>query len=130
MTEDIMAFALSLWPERKDLNPRTMREDVMLSILAAVVRRESLYLTSLIEESTCSRSDRVESLEHQVVELQKANTSEVERCRELGLSAGQLPEAADVDTPEDLRRLARVLQDQPELDCPRTRSLLASWGWL
>ena len=56
--------------------------------------------------------------------------SSLERCRELGLNVGQLPEAADVDTPEDLRRLARVLQDQPELDCPRTRSLLASWGWL
>lgn len=56
--------------------------------------------------------------------------SSLERCRELKLSVQQLPEAADVDTPEDLWRLAGALRAQPELDCPQTRSLLTSWGWL
>lgn len=57
-------------------------------------------------------------------------SSSLRRCRELRLRVGELPEAADVDTPEDLRRLARTLRDDPKLDCPRTRSLLTSWGWL
>jgi rSAM/selenodomain-associated transferase 1 len=51
------------------------------------------------------------------------------RCRELGLAVELLPEASDVDTPEDLRRLAaRMAAD--DLGCPRTRSLLASLGLL
>ncbi len=49
----------------------------------------------------------------------------LERCRELGLAVGLLPEASDVDTPEDLRRLAERMTDS-DLGCPRTRALLQS----
>lgn len=54
----------------------------------------------------------------------------LERCRELGLDVELLPEAADVDTPEDLARLAARFAAEPEgdLGCPRTRALLAAWG--
>ncbi len=49
------------------------------------------------------------------------------RCRELGLSVELLPEASDVDTPEDLRRLARRMADAgSDLGCPRTQALLHS----
>ena len=51
------------------------------------------------------------------------------RCRELGLAAELLPEASDVDTPEDLRRLAKRMTDG-DLGCPRTRALLSSLGLL
>lgn len=52
----------------------------------------------------------------------------LERCRELGLAVELLPEASDVDTPEDLRRLAeRLAADvDSDLGCPRTRDLLQS----
>jgi rSAM/selenodomain-associated transferase 1 len=53
----------------------------------------------------------------------------LERCRELGLRVELLPMASDVDTPEDLRRLAARLADD-DLGCPRTRALLAAWGRL
>lgn len=49
----------------------------------------------------------------------------LERCRELGLAVELLPEASDVDTPEDLRRLAARMADS-DLGCPRTRDLLQS----
>lgn len=49
----------------------------------------------------------------------------LERCRELGLNVELLPEASDVDTPEDLRRLAASMADG-DLGCPRTRELLRS----
>jgi hypothetical protein len=53
----------------------------------------------------------------------------LDRCRELGLRVELLPEASDVDTPEDLHRLAsRMAQD--DLGCPRTRALLGSLGLL
>lgn len=51
----------------------------------------------------------------------------LERCRELGLEVELLPEAADVDTPGDLRRLASRL-DCDDLGCPRTRELLRRWA--
>ncbi len=56
----------------------------------------------------------------------------LERCRELGLRVELLPMASDVDTPEDLRRLAsRLAADaDDDLGCPRTRALLAAWGRL
>lgn len=53
----------------------------------------------------------------------------LERCRELGLRVELLPEAVDVDTPADLRRLAASMADG-DLGCPRTRALLTSWGRL
>jgi glycosyltransferase A (GT-A) superfamily protein (DUF2064 family) len=53
----------------------------------------------------------------------------LERCAELGLAVELLPEACDVDTPEDLRRLAIRMADA-DLGCPRTRDLLATLGFL
>ncbi|HEY0555241.1 MAG TPA: TIGR04282 family arsenosugar biosynthesis glycosyltransferase [Thermoanaerobaculia bacterium] len=50
------------------------------------------------------------------------------RCRELGLTVELLPMAADVDTPDDLRRLASRMEAD-DLGCPRTRALLASLGF-
>jgi len=53
------------------------------------------------------------------------------RCEELGLRVELLPEAADVDTPDDLRRLAARFADaRDDLGCPRTRGLLESWNRL
>ena len=54
----------------------------------------------------------------------------LERCRELGLAVELLPEASDVDTPEDLRRLAARMAGDGDLGCPRTHALLASLGYL
>jgi rSAM/selenodomain-associated transferase 1 len=53
----------------------------------------------------------------------------LERCRELGLEVELLPMAADVDTPDDLRRLASRMTggDMDDLGCPRTRELLRLW---
>ncbi len=69
-----------------------------------------------------------------------------ERCRELGLTVGHLPEGHDVDEPADLRRLASYLHASDDEDpggnhggalgrvepvrCPRTRRLLDAWGLL
>jgi uncharacterized protein len=53
----------------------------------------------------------------------------LERCHELGLRVELLPEASDVDTPEDLGRLAASMV-ACDLGCPRTQNLLASWGRL
>jgi rSAM/selenodomain-associated transferase 1 len=50
------------------------------------------------------------------------------RCRELGLRIELLPQAADVDTPDDLHRLTlRLCGD--DLGCPRTRALLDTLGY-
>jgi rSAM/selenodomain-associated transferase 1 len=53
----------------------------------------------------------------------------LERCRELGLAVELLPMAADVDTPDDLRRLAASMAEEDDLGCPSTRSLLQSLGF-
>ena len=67
--------------------------------------------------------------EHIVWSTERVLALTLERCRELDLSVELLPEAADIDTPEDLRRLAkRMVSD--DLGCPRTRELLAGWGRL
>jgi rSAM/selenodomain-associated transferase 1 len=50
----------------------------------------------------------------------------LERCGALGLAVELLPPASDVDTPEDLRRLAEQMSSG-DLGCPRTRELLRSW---
>lgn len=52
----------------------------------------------------------------------------LERCRELGLTVELLPTASDLDTPDDLRRLA-VRMAGSDLGCPRTRGLLADLGF-
>jgi rSAM/selenodomain-associated transferase 1 len=54
----------------------------------------------------------------------------LQRCRELGLEPRLLPVQPDVDTPEDLARLASELAAGPAARCPRTTALLASWGRL
>lgn len=51
------------------------------------------------------------------------------RCRELDVEPELLEEGWDVDRPPDLARLARLLTDDDH-GCPRTRSLLNSWGRL
>lgn len=48
----------------------------------------------------------------------------LERCRNLAVEL--LPPASDVDTPEDLRRLADRMSFD-DLGCPRTRELLRTW---
>jgi rSAM/selenodomain-associated transferase 1 len=51
----------------------------------------------------------------------------LDRCRELKLAVEMLPPASDVDTPEDLSRLAaRMIAG--DLGCPCTRKLLESWN--
>lgn len=52
--------------------------------------------------------------------------STLDRCRDLGLSVELLPTGADVDTPDDLTRLASRLA-KGECDCPRTIRLLRAW---
>lgn len=53
----------------------------------------------------------------------------LERCRELRLTVEMLPTASDVDTPDDLRRLA-VRMAGSDLGCPRTRELLVGLGFI
>ncbi|MGB5881215.1 MAG: DUF2064 domain-containing protein, partial [Thermoanaerobaculia bacterium] len=53
-------------------------------------------------------------------------TSTRDRCRDLGLSCELLPTGADVDTPDDLNRLASRLA-KGGCDCPRTIQLLRAW---
>ena len=50
----------------------------------------------------------------------------LERCAELGLRPVLLAEGADVDTADDLARLAAALRTDGS-SCPRTAALLASW---
>jgi rSAM/selenodomain-associated transferase 1 len=51
----------------------------------------------------------------------------LERCRELGRAVELLPLGHDVDTPDDIPRLAAYLARHPAA-CPRTRDLFARWG--
>lgn len=57
----------------------------------------------------------------------------LERCRAAGLRVELLPESWDVDRPDDVDRLAKVLGgtedgEGGDLVLPRTRSLLGYWG--
>ncbi len=55
----------------------------------------------------------------------------LERCTELGLVAGVLPEAPDCDLPADLHALEQRLRKDPGR-APKTAALLARWreeGW-
>jgi glycosyltransferase A (GT-A) superfamily protein (DUF2064 family) len=55
--------------------------------------------------------------------------STLSRCRTLGLAVEQLSRGRDVDVPEDLDRLARLLRSgQPA--CPATERVLRRWGRL
>lgn len=56
----------------------------------------------------------------------------LERAAALGLRVELLPEGEDVDTPDDLRRLAETLIERPEVAslCPRTAGLLSELGYL
>ncbi|MCP3961715.1 MAG: glycosyltransferase [bacterium] len=74
------------------------------------------------------------SIESELFEGIPWSTGEVlaeslERCRRLGFEVALLPEGHDVDVAADLRRLAERLTADRGM-CPRTRSLLESWGWL
>lgn len=60
----------------------------------------------------------------------KVLATTLERCRELGLKVELLPAGYDVDTPADLVRLSNHLQRDSDLDCPRTREVLRTWGRL
>ncbi len=53
----------------------------------------------------------------------------LERCRRLGLAVALLAPGHDVDVADDLLRLAARLRGDSS-GCPRTRALLAGWGWL
>ncbi len=53
----------------------------------------------------------------------------LERCARAGREVSLLPREADVDTPDDLRRLARRLAVDAA-SAPRTRALLGAWGRL
>lgn len=82
------------------------------------------YLIALRAEAVAERLfEEIAWSTHRVL------TQTVERCRELGLLLDLLPAGADVDTPDDLRRLARELEEG-DRGCPRTRALLAAWGRL
>ena len=56
----------------------------------------------------------------------------VARAEDLGVAVELLEEGSDVDTPEDLRRLARELSEDPATAalCPRTHAVLAALGYL
>lgn len=51
----------------------------------------------------------------------------LERCRVLGAEVEMLIPQEDVDTPDDLKRLARRLARGEEVPSPRTRELLRQW---
>lgn len=77
---------------------------------------------------------RAEALDPEMFAGIEWSTSEVleetlKRCRRLGLEASLLPTEGDVDTPDDLRRLALRLA-RGGACCPRTRGLLESWDRL
>jgi glycosyltransferase A (GT-A) superfamily protein (DUF2064 family) len=55
-------------------------------------------------------------------------SSTLARCRSLGLGVAHLQGGYDVDTSEDLDRLAATLAADLSIRCPRTRDLLGRWG--
>jgi rSAM/selenodomain-associated transferase 1 len=82
------------------------------------------YLIGLKSEAV--RQELFEGLPWSSSEVLSAT---LERCRALGFQVSLLPEGSDVDTPEDLDRLARSLMARSS-PCPRTEALLRSWGRL
>ena len=80
---------------------------------------------------------RRDSMDRRIFESIEWSTDRVlaetrERCAGLGLRVKLLASAADVDTPDDLRRLAgRLFSGEHAIEathCPRTVDLLRSWG--
>jgi rSAM/selenodomain-associated transferase 1 len=78
---------------------------------------------------------RKHSLDEELFRAIPWSTAEVfettlRRCQKLGLRVETLAQAADVDTPEDLRSLAIRLSRSNDSSCPRTRELLRDWKLL
>lgn len=76
-----------------------------------------------------------ESLRYEIFEDVPWSSSAVlettlERCLDLGLAVELLPMGDDVDDAADLNRLAGRLRRDEDLECPRTRELLETWGRL
>lgn len=53
----------------------------------------------------------------------------LERCRDLGLEASLLPAGLDVDVPEDLEQLVKLVRSG-DPSCPNTARVLRGWGRL
>jgi rSAM/selenodomain-associated transferase 1 len=54
----------------------------------------------------------------------------LQRCHDQNLAVELLPQGDDVDDADDLIRLTARLRRDRNLECPRTRALLESWGKL
>ncbi len=110
-----------LLPARVDLAFDWLERNA--DVVLGPTRDGGYYLIALRPE--CVRSELFEPMPWSTAALCAATTA---RCRALGLRWRLLPEAADVDTPADLARLAARLSAAGEA-CPRTRALLARWEW-
>jgi len=77
-----------------------------------------------------ARSERLEADLFRGIEwsTERVLSATLEKCRRKGLVVELLSEGEDVDTPEDLRRLAMRIESRTV--CPGTRRLLEAWGLL